>query len=143
MPVDHSDRFVAALVRVGLNLPEIIGAYKSALGQPPFDPRLMTALLFYPCCAGFYSSRRITKSCPERVDFMMLVAHDVPDSLTIADFRKLHLARSAPVLAGAEPGAEGWVGQPRSCRARWTKIKANASKRWAMSYERMKAREAE
>jgi len=54
----------------------------------------MTALLFYACCAGLYSSRRITTSCAEPVAFIMLVAHDAPYSLTITDFRKWHLMRS-------------------------------------------------
>ena len=51
----------------------------------------MTALLLYAYCSGLYSSRRIAKACAERVDFMMIVAHDAPDFRTIADFRKRHL----------------------------------------------------
>jgi transposase len=86
VPAEHLSRFVVALARESLDLSEIIGVYKGALGQPPFDPRLMTALLLYAYCSGLYSSRRIAKVCAERVDFMMLVAHDGPDFRTIADF---------------------------------------------------------
>ncbi len=88
---DHLALFVVALAREHLDLSEIVASYKSGLGQPPFDPRMMTALLLYAYCSGLYSSRRIAKACAERVDFMMIVAHDAPDFRTIADFRKRHL----------------------------------------------------
>ena len=87
VPADHLAHFVLALARESLDLSEIIGSYKSPLGQPPFDPRMMVALLLYAYCSGLYSSRRIAKACSERVDFMMMVALDAPDFRTIADFR--------------------------------------------------------
>ncbi|MGY4497980.1 hypothetical protein ACVWYH_001911 [Bradyrhizobium sp. GM24.11] len=43
VPKDHLSRLVVALVREELDLSAISGSYRSALGQPPFDPRLMTA----------------------------------------------------------------------------------------------------
>jgi transposase len=141
---DHLSHFVVALTRESLDLSEIIGVYKSALGQPPFDPRLMTALLLYAYCSGLYSSRRIAKACAERVDFMMIVAHDAPDFRTIADFRKRHLAALAKlflqVLKLAEKAGLAKLGH---VALDGTKIKANASKHKAMSYERMKTREEE
>ncbi len=145
VPDDHLSHFVVALVRESLDhLAEIIGVYKSALGQPPFDPRPMTALLLYAYCSGLYSSRRIAKACAERVDFMMIVAHDAPDFRAIADFRKRHLAALAKlflqVLKLAEKAGLTKLGQ---VALDGTKIKANASRHKAMSYERMKTREAE
>src|SRR5580704_6583298 len=128
VPADHLAQFVVALAREHLDLTEIVASYKSGLGQPPFDPRMMTALLLYAYCSGLYSSRRIAKACAERVDFMMIVAHDAPDFRTIADFRKRHLPPLAKLGHVALDG---------------TKIKANASKHKAMSYERMKTRETE
>jgi hypothetical protein len=91
------------LAREHLDLSEIVASYKSGLGQPPFDPRMMTALLLYAYCSGLYSSRRIAKACAERVDFMMIVAHDAPDFRTIADFRKRHLAPAAAALMKCKP----------------------------------------
>jgi transposase len=79
VPADHLAQFVVALAREHLDLSEIVASYKSGLGQPPFDPSMMTALLLYAYCSGLYSSRRIAKACAERVDFMMIVAHDAPD----------------------------------------------------------------
>ena len=78
VPADHLAQFVVALARERLDLSEIVASYKSGLGQPPFDPRMMTALLLYAYCSGLYSSLRIAKACAERVDFMMIVAHDAP-----------------------------------------------------------------
>ena len=144
VPADHLSHFVVALARESLDLSEIVGVYKSALGQPPFDPGLMTALLLYAYCSGLYSSRRIAKACAERVDFMMIVAHDAPDFRTIADFRRRHLAalatRFLQVLKLAEKAGLAKLGH---VALDGTKIKANASKHKAMSYERMKTREAE
>src|SRR5258707_2069941 len=91
VPADHLAQFVLALAREHLDVSEIVASYKSGLGQPPFDPRMMTALLLYAYCSGLYSSRRIATACPERVDFMMNLAHDAPDFRTIANFSKRHL----------------------------------------------------
>lgn len=144
VPEDHLSRFVVALARESLDLSEVVGSYRSGLGQPPFDPRMMVALLLYAYCSGLYSSRRIAKACGERVDFMMIVAHDAPDFRTIADFRKRHLSALAKlflqVLKLAEKAGLAKLGH---VALDGTKIKANASKHKAMSYERMKTREAE
>ena len=105
---------------------------------------MMTALLLYAYCFGLYSSRRIAKACAERVDFMMIVAHDAPDFVMIADFRKRHLPLGRKLFA-AEAGGKSRAGEAGPCRraSDGTKIKANASKHKAMSYERMKTRETE
>src|SRR4029077_649219 len=91
VPADHLAQFVVALAREHVVLWWFVGSNNSGLVHPPFDPRMMTALLLYAYCSGLYSSRRIAKACAERVDFMMIVAHDAPDFRTIADFRKRHL----------------------------------------------------
>jgi transposase len=144
VPADHLARFVVALAREHLDVSEIVASYKSGLGQPPFDPRMMTALLLYAYCSGLYSSRRIAKAWAERVDFMMIVAHDAPDFRTIADFRKRHLPALGrlflQVLKLAEKAGLAKLGHVALDGA---KIKANASKHKAMSYQRMKTRETE
>src|SRR6476619_3927894 len=52
VPADHLAQFVVALAREHLDVSEIVASYKSGLGQPPFDPRMMTALLLYAYCSG-------------------------------------------------------------------------------------------
>jgi transposase len=141
---DHLARFVLSLVRDDIDLAEITGTYGSERGQPPYDPVMMTALLLYSYCCGIYSSRRVAKACRERVDFMSIVALDAPDFRTISDFRKrhlkalgklfgqiLHLCETAGLVKLGHVALDG------------TKIKANASKHKAMSYERMEKRAAE
>lgn len=141
---DHLSRLIVAIVREELDLCAIIGSYKSGLGQPPFDPRMMTALLLHGYASGIYSSRRIAKASVERADFMMIVAGDAPDFRTISEFRRRHLEALAglfvQVLKLAKKAGLVKLGH---VALDGTKIKANASKHKAMSYERMKKREAE
>ncbi len=128
-PADHLAQFVVALAREHLDLSEIVASYKSGLGQPPFDPRMMTALLLYAYCSGLYSSRRIAKACAERGDFMMIVAHDAPDFRTIADFRKRHpptLGR--PFLQVLKLAEKAGLAKLGHVALDDTKIKVNASK---------------
>ena len=138
---DHLARFILALVLEPLDLGEIEAAYASERGQPPFDPAMMTALLLYGYCNGVYSSRRIAKAARERVDFLSIVGLDPPDFRTVSDFRKRHLKALAglfgQVLKLCEQAGLVKLGH---VALDGTKIKANASKHKAMSYERMEKR---
>jgi len=87
VPRDHLSRLIVTLVRESLDLSAISGSYRSGLGLPPFDPRLMPALLLH-----IYSSRRIARTAVERTDFMMILAGDPLDFRTISEFRRRHLA---------------------------------------------------
>jgi transposase len=144
VPSDHLSRLIVGLVRESLDLEEIDASYRSDVGQPPFDPRLMTALLLHGYASGVYSSRRLAKACVERADFMMIVAGDAPDFRTISEFRRRHLKALGglfvQVLKLAERAGLVKLGH---VALDGTKLRANASKHKAMSYERMKKREAE
>src|SRR6201984_475819 len=133
VPKGHVSRFIVELVRESLDLKEITGSYLSGLGQPPFDPRMMVALLLHGYASGLYSSRRIAKACRERDDFLMIVALDPPafGPLRALFLQVLKLCETAGLVKLGHVALDG------------TKIKANASKHKAMSYERMKKREAE
>ncbi len=141
---DHLARFVVDLVVEHLNLREIEAAYTSERGQPPFDPAMMTALLLYAYCSGVYSSRRIAKASRERVDFISIVGLDAPDFRTISDFRKRHLKALASLFTQVlKLCAQAGLVKLGHVALDGTKIKANASKHKAMSYERMAKRAAE
>src|SRR5271163_609141 len=141
---DHLARFVLALVLEHLDLGEIEVAYVSERGQPPFDPAMMTGLLLYGYCNGVYSSRRIAKAARERVDFMSLVGLDPPDFRTVSNFRKRHLKALAGLFAQVLKLCEqAGLAKLGHVALDGTKIKANASKHKAMSYERMAKRAAE
>ena len=130
VPPGHLSRLIVALVREELDLSAIAASYRSVLGQPPFDPRMMTALLLHGYASGVYSSRRIAKAAVERVDFMMIVAGDPPDFRTIAEFRKRHLeglaALFVQVLRLAEKAGLVKLGH---VALDGTKIRASASRR--------------
>ncbi len=57
VPRDHLSRLIVALVREELDLSAIAGRYTSGLGQPPFDPWMMTALLLH----GYASAESIRR----------------------------------------------------------------------------------
>ena len=144
VPADHLSRFVVSLVRESLDLRAIYASYSGEKGQPPYDPTMMVTLLLYGYAVGIYSSRRIARACAERADFLMIVALDAPDFRTISEFRRRHLAALSElfvqVLRLAERAGLVKLGH---VALDGTKIRANASKHKAMSYERMKKREAE
>jgi transposase len=144
VPKDHLSRLIVALVRESLDLSAITSSYASVLGQPPFDPRLMTALLLHGYASGLYASRRIARAAVERADFMMIAAGDPPDFRTVSEFRRRHLKALAAlfvqVLRLAETAGLVKLGH---VALDGTKIKAKASKHKAMSYAHMKKREAE
>ena len=123
----------------------------SRLGQPPFDPRLMTALLLHGYASGLYSSRRIARASTERADFMMIVAGDPPDFRTISEFRKRHikalvslfvqvlkLAEKAGLVKLGHVALDGTKACPREGGDQGECLKAQGD-----GYERMKKREAE
>ena len=130
VPEGHLSRFVVSLVRESLDLSAITVSYRSPLGQPPFDARMMTALLLHGYASGIYSSRRIARAAVERADFMMIVAGDPPDFRTISEFRRRHLKALAglftQVLQLAEKAGLVKLGH---VALDGTKIKANALSR--------------
>ena len=138
---DHLARFMVSLVTEELDLTAIRASYLGEKGQPPFQPAMMVALLLYAYCCGLYSSRRIAKACRERVDFMSIVALEPPDFRTICEFRKRHLTALSElfvqVLKLCEKAGLVKLGH---VALDGTKIRANASKHKAMSYERMETR---
>jgi len=144
VPAGHLARFVVALVSDELDLSAVLASYRGEKGKPPYHPAMMVALLLYGYAVGLYSSRRIAKACVERVDFMAIVALQAPDFRTISEFRRRHLAALSAlfvqVLKLCEAAGLVKLGH---VALDGTKIKANASKHKAMSYERMSKREAE
>src|SRR5258708_22974934 len=83
VPKGHVSRFIVELGRESLDLKEITGSYVSCVGQPPFDTRMMLALLLHGYASGLYSSRRIAIACGERDGFVISVWRDPPAKRTI------------------------------------------------------------
>jgi transposase len=142
LPEDHLAYFVSDLVD-HLDLSAIMKVYEEAdRGYPPYHPVMMTKVLVYGYCVGVFSSRRIQRRLREDIPFRVLAAGNEPDFRTIADFRKTHLTalqgffeqvlEMARELGAARVGRVALDG---------TKVKANASKHKAMSYDRMREKQ--
>jgi transposase len=143
VPADHVAHFVRDTVREQLDLSEILEPYeKEERGYPPYHPVMMTALLLYAYSQGVYSSRRIAQGCEERVDFMAVTGLNRPDFRTVSDFRKRHLQSLqglfVQVLKLCQRAGLVKLGH---VALDGTKLKANASKHKAMSYDRMRETE--
>jgi transposase len=127
-----------------LDLSPLFAHYERELrGQPPFHPRMMVALLLYCYATGTRSSRRIMKRCQVDVACRVIVGEDLPDFRTISDFRKVHLARlEALFVEVLKLCALAGLARVGTIAIDGTKVKANASRHKAMSYDRMKSEEA-
>jgi transposase len=139
VPEGDLAHFVSDLVESGaLDLSGIYAAYEEERGYPPYDPRLMVKLLVYGYANGVVSSRKLERASHRDIAVRMLCANQHPDYRSIARFRKRHLTALG----------ELFVQTLRLCREAelvglgalaldGTKLRANASRHKAMSYERM------
>lgn len=113
-----------------------------ARGNQAFHPAMMLKILIYAYATGTFSSRRIAQKIEEDVAFRVLAAGNFPQHRTICDFRRDHLqefialfkqvvqiAKSSGLIKLGRVAIDG------------TKVKANASRHKAMSYDRMKQEE--
>src|SRR3954453_18220317 len=142
LPEDDLVYFLAEAVAT-LDLTPISAHYERELrGQPPFHPRMMVALLLYCYSTGTRSSRRIMRRSHGDVACRVIVGDDTPDFRTISDFRKIHLARlEALFVEVLKLCALAGLARVGTIALDGTKVKANASRHKAMSYDRMKAEE--
>ena len=110
----------------------------------PFHPAMMVKVLVYGYATGVFSSRKIERRLHEDLAFRMLGAGNFPKHRTIRDFRALHLKELADLFVQVVKLArEMGLVKLGTVAIDGTKIKANASRHKAMSYERMQQSEAE
>jgi transposase len=126
-----------------LDLAPIFAYYERELrGQPPFHPRMMVALLLYGYATGTRSSRKIMRRCQTDVACRIIVGDDIPDFHTISNFRKVHLARLETLFVEVlKLCALAGLTKVGTIALDGTKVKANASRHKAMSYQRMREEE--
>jgi transposase len=142
LPEKHLVYFVSDVVD-NLDLSAMDAVYgNEKRGQPPYDPLMMTKLLVYGYCVGVFSSRRSERRLVEDIAFRVLAAGNQPNFRTISDFRKIHL-KTLEVLFEQVLKIALEAGAMKLGRVALdgTKIKANASKHKAMSYDRMQEKE--
>src|SRR5712692_6392347 len=142
LPEKHLVYFVSDVID-NLNLSAMDAVYgDEQRGQPPYDPRMMTKLLVYGYCVGLFSSRRIQQRLTEDIAFRVLAAGNAPNFRTISDFRKIHLATLEGLFEQVlKIALEAGAMKLGRVALDGTKVKANASKHKAMSYDRMKEKE--
>src|SRR4051795_3627055 len=145
VPEGDLAHFVSDLVDSGaLELSAIYADYVEERGFPPYDPRLMVKLLVYGYANGVVSSRKLERASYRDVAVRMLCADQHPDFRSIARFRKRHLHALGELFVQAL----------RLCKQAHlvglgvlavdgTKLRANASRHKAMSYERMVKKETQ
>lgn len=144
VPEDHLARFVAELVDEVVDLEPFLAVYTEKRGYPPYDPRLMLKVLIYGYTTGVRSSRKIEKACHDDVAFRFLAANQAPDFRSIARFRRRHLvaldALFLEILSLCQQAGMVKLGR---VALDGSKVRANASRRKAMSYKRMSEREGD
>lgn len=134
LPENHLARFLVDIISQ-LDLAAIKHNYTDK-GPKAHHPEVLLALLFYGYATGIFSSRKIERATYDSIAFRFIAANTHPDHDTIATFRKrflkelqplfvqlLILAREMGCLKLGKVSLDG------------TKVKANASKHSALSWE--------
>ena len=138
LPQEHLARFIADLVDEHLDLSAFYAGYSEGRGGPPFDPRLMVRVLLLGYTTGIRSSRKLEAACWDIVAFRWLAGGQAPANRAIGKFRKRPLSALGHLFVQALElcQAAGMVSLGRVALD-GTKVRANASRRKAMSYARM------
>ena len=146
LPAGDLAYFIVDVVET-LDLREIEKYYrvgKAGSGQPPFHPRVMTALLLYAYSLGTPSSRQIARWCERDVGYRIVSADQQPNFRTISEFRRIHLkALERLFVQVLQMADEAGLVNLGHVALDGTKVQANASKHKAMSYGRMGEKEAQ
>src|SRR5258707_11087205 len=136
LPPNHLARFVVDSV-AQLDLAALYAHYGPRGGEP-YAPEVLLGLLLYGYATGVFSSRKIERATYESVPFRFIAGNLHPDHDTLAAFRHtflqelkdlfvqvLLLAQEAGVLKLGTISLDG------------TRVHADASKRKAISYQRL------
>ena len=142
LPKDH-DCYIYEVIFRSINTSEVEKQYHH-LGQHAYPPKLIVAILIYAYSHGVFSSREIEKRCRQDLAFMYISQMNCPNFRVLGDFRKNNLSffhdgfkQSVKLAMELKLASLGHISLDGS------KFKANSSKHKAMSYGRLKAKEAE
>ena len=138
VPEGHLAHHVSDLVDA-LDLDAFYAPYEGdGRRNSPYDPKMMVKVLVYGYATGTFSSRKLATKLVEDIAFRMLAAGNFPQHRTLCEFRRRHLDDFGAVFAEVVRLARtmGLAGLGKVA-VDGTKVRANASKRKAMSYGRM------
>jgi transposase len=134
LPEVHLARFVVEIVSQ-LNLQPLAETY-AGRGFKAYHPKILLSLLFYGYATGVFSSRKIEQATYDSVAFRFISANTHPDHDTIATFRKRFLEELKPLFTQILMVAhEMGLLKLGKVSLDGTKIKANASKHHALSWD--------
>ena len=143
LPENHLARFVADVMNE-LDLSSIYGSYERSDGRglSAYHPMLMARLLLYGYCIGITSSRKIEQATYDNVAFRYLSADQHPDHDTLAAFRQEHVKALGELFVQAlRLCQKAGLVKLGNVSIDGTKIKANASPRRSVKYDRISERE--
>ena len=138
LPAGHLAHHVSDLVD-GLDLKAFYVRYEGdGRRKSPYEPRMMAKVLIYGYATGVFSSRGLARKLEEDVAFRVLAAGNFPSHRTLCEFRRRHLSDFKKLFVEVVGLArEMGVANFGRVSVDGTKVRANASKRKAMSYARM------
>jgi len=135
LPDEHLARFIVDIVDQ-MDLSSLIGSYGGRGGSQAWHPAMLVSLLLYGYATGAFSSRKLEQATRDSVPYRYICANQHPDHDSICAFRKrflreleglfvqvLVIARQLGVLKLGTVSLDG------------TKVKANASKHKALSWQ--------
>jgi len=136
LPEDHLARFIVDIVS-RLDHSDLRSSYsEQSRGQKAYDPGMMVSLIFYCLITGVLSSRKMERATWESIPVRYITGDLHPDHDTISSFRNrmkdslddifLKILLIAQEMGFLKLGTVSLDG---------TKMKANASKHKALSYE--------
>ena len=104
----------------------------------PSAPRMMVKVLLYAYATGVFSARGIARKLAEDGAFRVLGAGNFPQHRTLCEFRRRHLSDFKELFVAVGRLARAWgLARVGKLSIDGTKVRANASKRTAMSDGRM------
>jgi transposase len=138
LPENHLVYFLLDVVPQ-MGLQPILQPYQAEeRGQPPYHPTMLVTLLLYGYATGTFSSRRLMARCETDVAFRVIVGEDIPDFRTISDFRKRRLTALEGLFVDVlKLCAQAGLVKVGRIALDGSKVKANASRHKAMSYDYM------
>lgn len=138
LPENHLAWFVIEAVEQ-LDIDALLDKYRvSGKGEQAYPPRTMLALLIYSYCTGTFASRRIAAQIEDSVAFRVIAAGLMPSHRTICRFREENLDEFQRLFVQVvQLAKEAGLIKMGTIAIDGSKVKANASKHKAMSYDRM------
>ena len=125
---NHPAHFVVDFVET-LDLSKFYEEYgESGDGQPPYDPKMMVAILLYANMLGIFSSRKIERVLDDDIGFRYITSGLKPDHDTIAEFRHRHRNHLNDVFVGCvRLGVKAGIIRLNHVAIDGTKVQANAA----------------